>query len=250
MCCSSDRHTSLESINTLLGPLSFGQTGWGDDLLAGALLTVQLAVCSMAIGLVVGLLLAGAKLSKTRFLRWPASLYTLLIRGIPEFLILLIVFFGSDQLLNWAATSIGLQGQYEISKFLAAVLGLSIIFAAYACEIFRGAYLAVPTGQIEAGLAIGLPPWKVFLRIRFPQLWRFAIPGLGNLWMVILKDTSLAAVIALNELLRIAKLGGETEASPLLFFTIAGILYLLMTSVSDIGRAYLEARARRGVARA
>lgn len=240
----------METINTLLGPLSFGQHGWGDDLLAGALLTIQLAVCSMLFGLVAGLLLAGAKLSGTRFLRWPASLYTLLIRGIPEFLILLIVFFGSDQLLTWAANSLGLQGQFEISKFVAAVLGLSIIFAAYACEIFRGAYMAVPKGQIEAGLAIGLSAWKVFIRIRFPQLWRFAIPGLGNLWMVILKDTSLAAVIALNELLRVAKLGGETETSPLLFFTIAGILYLMMTSVSDMGRAFLEARARRGVTNA
>ncbi|WP_299732349.1 ABC transporter permease subunit [uncultured Tateyamaria sp.] len=238
----------METLHTLLGPLSFGQGGWGDDLLKGAFLTLQLALCAMTAGLVLGLLLAGAKLSSSRLLRWPASGYTLFVRGVPEFLILLIVFFGSDRLLNWTATSLGLEAGYEVPKFLAAVIGLSLIFAAYACEIFRGAYLAVPTGQIEAGAAIGLTRRQVFLRIRFPQLWRFAIPGLGNLWMVVLKDTSLAAVIALNELLRIAKLGGETEIRPLLFFTAAGVIYLIMTSVSDIGRASLEARARRGVA--
>ena len=238
----------METLNTLMGPLSFGQGGWGDDLLKGAFLTLQLALCSMAVGLLLGLLLAGAKLSASRLLRWPASAYTLFVRGVPEFLILLIVFFGSDRLLNWAATSLGIEAGYEVPKFLAAVIGLSIIFGAYACEIFRGAYLAVPTGQIEAGAAIGLTARQVFFRIRFPQLWRFAIPGLGNLWMVVLKDTSLAAVIALNELLRVAKLGGETEVSPLLFFTAAGVIYLIMTSVSDIGRASLETRARRGVA--
>ncbi|WP_299297254.1 ABC transporter permease subunit [uncultured Tateyamaria sp.] len=238
----------MEQINTVLGPLSFGQGGWGDDLLNGALLTLQLALCAMLAGLVMGLGLAGMKLSRTRMLRWPAAAYTLFMRGVPEFLILLFVFFGSDSLINAVATSLGFQGGYEVPKFMAAVAGLSIIFAAYACEIFRGAYLAVPSGQIEAGQAIGLSRSQVFFRIRFPQLWRFAIPGLGNLWMVVLKDTSLAAVIALNELLRIAKLGGETEQSPLLFFVAAGALYLMMTSLSDVVRSALERRARRGMA--
>lgn len=242
------RKHEMDSINTILGPLAFGQGGWGDDLLNGALLTLQLALCAMVAGLILGLGLAGMKLAGTRFLRWPASAYTLFIRGVPEFLVLLFVFFGSDRLVNSLATSLGFQGGYEVPKFVAAVAGLSIIFAAYACEIFRGAYLAVPTGQIEAGAAIGLSRNQVFFRIRFPQLWRFAIPGLGNLWMVVLKDTSLAAVIALNELLRMAKLGGETEQSPLLFFTAAGVLYLIMTSLSDVGRGVLERRARRGMA--
>ncbi len=238
----------MEYINELLGPLAFGDTGWGDDLLRGAWITVTLALCSMALGLFFGLLLAGAKLSRIAPLRWFASVYTLFIRGVPEFLILLIVFFGSDKLINTALISLGFEGGVEVPKFGAAVAGLSAIFAAYACEIFRGAYLAVPRGQIEAAFAIGLSPVKVFRRVRFPQMWRYAIPGLGNLWMVVLKDTSLAAVIALNELLRIAKLGGETEGSQLLFFTVAGLLYLLMTFLSDRGRVWAEGRARRGVA--
>ena len=228
--------------------LSFGATGWGDDLFFAALLTLELAVVSMALALVAGFVLAWAKLSEWRILRYLAEAYTLFIRGVPEFLIILLVFFGSESLINGLAGSLGFDTQIQVPKFAAAVAGLSFIFAAYACEIFRGAYLAVPYGQIEAAMSIGLRPVQVFLRVRFPQLWRFAIPGLGNLWMVVLKDTSLAAVIALNELLRTAKIAGETEQSQLLFFFAAGVIYLILTSVSDVVRVRVERRARRGVA--
>lgn len=230
--------------------LSFGESGWGDDLFFAAGVTIQLALISLCFALVLGFILASAKLSKFKTLQFIAGVYTLLIRGIPEFLILLLVFFGSEKLLNNIALSLGFSGGLEVPKFAAAVAGLSLIFAAYACEIFRGAYLAVPFGQIEASQAIGMRPWQTLVRIRFPQLWRFAIPGLGNLWMVILKDTSLAAVLALNELLRTAKLGGETEQSPLLFFVTAGVIYLCMTSVSDIIRLKAEQSSRRGMAAA
>jgi len=240
----------MDSLNSLLGPLAFGPTGWGDDLLRGAWITLTLALWSMALGLIFGLGLAGMKLSRFAPLRWLAECYTLIIRGVPEFLILLVVFFGSDQLINSSLISLGFEGEIEVPKFSAAVAGLSAIFSAYACEIFRGAYLAVPPGQVEAAQAIGMTPGKVFRRIRFPQMWRFAIPGLGNLWMVVLKDTSLAAVIALDELLRISKLGGETEGRQLLFFAVAGALYLVLTFLSDRGRVWLERRARRGVAEA
>ena len=133
-------------------------------------------------------------------------------------------------------------------KFAAACVGLSLIFASYAAEVLRGAYQAVPTGQMEAAVAVGMSPWQALHRIRLPQMWRFAIPGLANLWMVMLKDTSLAAVIALNELLRVAKVAGETSRTPLLFFVAAGVIYLLLTGLSDLARHRLEARARRGIA--
>ena len=233
---------------TTLSLLGFGPNGWGDDLLFAAWLTLRLAVVSIACALVMGFGLAAAKLSHWRILRYPAQVYTLIIRGVPEFLILLLVFFGSENLLNRIVPALGFDVQIEMPKFAAAAAGLSLIFAAYACEIFRGAYLAVPNGQIEAATSIGMRPWQTFLRIRFPQLWRFAIPGLGNLWMVVLKDTSLAAVIALNELLRTAKLAGETEKSQLMFFFVAGLIYLAMTSASDVIRIRLENRARRGIA--
>lgn len=230
--------------------LSLGETGWGDELLAGALLTLQLTVCSLAIGLVGGLLLAGAKLSSIRPLRWFADVYNIVIRGTPEFLILLIVYFGLEQAIRAGLLLIAIDASgFEIPKFLAAVIGLSIIFISYASEVFRGAYLAVPVGQMEAARACGMTDTQAFFRIRLPQMWRFAIPGLGNLWMVLLKDTSLAAVIALDDLLRQAKVASESTREPLLFYLAAGLIYLLMTGISDVVRLRLERSSQRGLPR-
>ena len=227
--------------------LSFGDTGWGDDLLKGAVITVQLALCSVALGFSLGLMLAILKLSRFALLRWLAEAYTLFVRGVPEFLILLLVFFGSEQLINSALASLGSEATIAVPKFAAAVAGLSLIFAAYSCEVFRGAYLSVPPGQMEAAEAVGMTKMQGFMRIRMPQLWRFAIPGLGNLWMVMLKDTSLAAVIALDELLRVAKVAGESTSNPLMFFLTAGLIYLCLTALSDILRDKAEKSAQKGV---
>ena len=237
---------SEQSVWTLL---SYGPHGWGDELLAGALLTLQLAICSLAIGLLLGLFVAGGRLSSNPALRWLAGLYNLFIRGLPEFLLLLLVFFGLELVLQALVTSLGFEYRVEVPKFIAATIGLSLIFAAYASEVFRGAYLAVPSGQMEAAIATGMSERQAFVRIRLPQMWRFAIPGLGNLWMVLLKDTSLAAVIALDELLRHAKVASESTREPLLFYMAAGVLYLIMTGLSDIVRYRLEQASLRGVRR-
>ncbi|NJO37451.1 MAG: ABC transporter permease subunit, partial [Rhizobiales bacterium] len=187
------------------------------------------------------------KLARSRPLNWFGAAYTGFVRGTPEFLILLLIYFGSEAAVQGVLTGLGLDVAFEMPKFLAAVLGLAFIFGAYACEVFRGAFLAVPRGLMEAAESAGMTPWMAFRRVRMPLMWRYAIPGLGNLWMVMLKDTSLAAVIALDELLRIAKIAGETTRDPLLFFTAAGVLYLIMTAVSDYGRSVIERRARRGM---
>jgi len=231
---------------TWLALLSWGPNGWGDELIFGAWLTIQLAVVSLAAGLAFGMLLTGAVVSAWPPLRWLANGYMIFMRGVPEFLVLLLVFFGSEQLLNGALQVFGHPGGVTVPKFAAACMGLSMIFAAYACEVLRGAYQAVPPGQLEAARAVGLSGLQALRRIRLPQMWRFAIPGLANLWMVMLKDTSLAAVIALDELLRVAKIAGETTRLPLLFFVAAGLIYLVLTALSDLARQRLEARARRG----
>lgn len=231
-----------------LGLLSFGDTGWGDELLFGTLVTLQLAVCALALGLGLGLLLSALKLSEYRVPRYIGEAYTAFIRATPEFLILLLFYFGSERAVQGVLAGIGLDVAFEMPRFLAAVIGLAAIFSAYAAEVFRGAYLAVPTGQIEAAIACGMSPWQTFHRIRLPQMWRFAIPGLGNLWMVLLKDTSLAAVIAVDDLLRQAKIGSEATRAPLTFYLAAGAIYLVLTGVSDFARDNLERRARRGMA--
>ena len=229
--------------------LYFGDTGWGDELLAGAVMTLQLAVVSLAVGLAAGLLIAGARLSHLAPLRWLAATYNGFIRGTPEFLILLLVYFGLEQAVRSTAQALGFEIAFEMPKFVAAVVGLSLICAAYASEVFRGAYLAVPPGQMEAARACGMSPMQAFVRIRLPQMWRFAIPGLGNLWMVLLKDTSLAAVIALDDLLRQAKVASEATRAPLTFYLAVAVIYLVMTGLSDLARQRLETSARRGMAR-
>jgi His/Glu/Gln/Arg/opine family amino acid ABC transporter permease subunit len=233
---------------TGIGLLTFGDTGWGDELLAGTLVTLQLAACALVLGLALGMLLAAAKLSANAGLRWTGELYMAFIRATPEFLILLLFYYGSERAVQALLTLVGLGVAFEMPRFLAAVIGLAAIFSAYAAEVFRGAYLAIPVGQIEAAIACGMSRWQIFSRIRLPQMWRFAIPGLGNLWMVLLKDTSLAAVIAVDDLLRQAKIGSEATRAPLTFYVAAGVIYLLLTGLSDIARDRLERRARRGMA--
>jgi His/Glu/Gln/Arg/opine family amino acid ABC transporter permease subunit len=231
-----------------IGLLRFGDTGWGDELLYGTLVTLQLAICALGLGLVLGLLLSAAKLSRYRVLRYTGELYTAFIRATPEFLILLLFYFGLERAVQGAFSAVGLSVAFEMPRFLAAVIGLAAIFSAYAAEVLRGAYMAVPAGQIEAAVACGMSDWQTFARVRLPQMWRFAIPGLGNLWMVLLKDTSLAAVIAVDDLLRQAKIGSESTRAPLTFYLAAGAIYLVLTGLSDAARDGLERRARRGMA--
>lgn len=233
-----------------IGLLTWGDTGWGDELFRGTLVTLQLAACALVLGLALGLLLAAAKLSANKALRWAGEIYMAFIRATPEFLILLLFYYGIERAVQATLTLIGVNVAFEMPRFLAAVIGLAAIFSAYAAEVFRGAYLAIPVGQIEAATACGMSRWQIFSRIRLPQMWRFAIPGLGNLWMVLLKDTSLAAVIAVDDLLRQAKIGSETTRAPLTFYVAAGAIYLLLTGLSDIARDRLERRARRGMAEA
>jgi polar amino acid transport system permease protein len=227
--------------------LGFGDTGFGDEIVAGAWLTLQLAVVSLGIGIVLGLLTAAGKLSKKRVPRALAHLYTELVRGIPEMLVVLVVFFGASSLLQVIASWFDYHDYIEVNAFFAGVFALGLVFGAFSSEVFRGAFLAVPRGQIEAAVACGMSPWQVFSRIRMPQMWRYAIPGLGNLWMVLLKDTSLISIIALDELLRWSKVAAETTKQPFTFYLVAALVYLLFTVVSDVVRHRLEQRANRGV---
>jgi len=227
--------------------LQFGDKGFGDELLLGALVTMEIALYSLAIGLVLGLLAAGGKLSQSRILRAIAEFYTLLIRGIPELLIILLVYYSGGAAIEALLKAAGFEGAFDFNKRLAGALALGLIFGAFAAEVFRGAFMAVPKGQIEAGVAVGMTPWQVFRRIRFPQMLRFAIPGLGNLWMVLLKDTSLVSVIALDELMRETNVAAEATQRPFVFYLAATVIYLLLTIVSDIFRARLERHANRGV---
>ena len=225
-----------------LSKLSVGASGWGDELLLGALMTVSLAIASVAVGLLIGGKLAFLKIQPNKPLRGIAHGVTLLFRGTPEFLVILVVFFGLDILINALLAAMSIDLTVSTPKFWAGALGLGLIFGVYASEVFKGAYLAVPKGVIEASSALGLSQIQTVRQVHIPLMWRYALPGLMNLWLVLLKDTSLVAVIALDELLRTAKVAGETEREPFIFFFAAGTLYLLMTWVSDRAKGRLEDR--------
>lgn len=219
--------------------------GYGGQLAVGVWVTLQLAFASVVIGVALGILGAAAKLSPILWIARPVTLFTNLIRGVPEFLILLICYFGATRILsNWAGTYV------EISPFGGGVFALSLVFGAYASETFRGAFLAVPKGQMEAGRAFGMRPRQIFLRIHLPQAWRYALPGLSNLWQTLLKDTSLVSVIGLEEIMRKASIGAQVTKQPFDFYIAAALIYLAFISVSIPLFGALERRASRGVARA
>lgn len=214
--------------------------GFGHLLLAGTWITLKLAFTSLFFGLILGLIGAAAKLSPIRALRWIATTYTTLIRGIPELLLVLIIYFGTTEVL------LRLFDQYiEISAFAAGVTALSIAFGAYATEVFRSALQEIPKGQRESAMAMGLNRWQTFTRILMPQLWRIAIPGLGNLFLVLLKDTALVSVIGLDDLMRQAYVAAGFTKLPFTFYLAAAFIYLLLTIIFMQVIRWLELRANR-----
>ena len=170
-----------------------------------------------------------------------------MVRGLPELLVVLIIYFGSSALLTTAAGWVGHDGFVELGPYAAGVIALSLTFGAYATEIFRGAILAIPKGQIEAARAYGMGRTLTFRRIVLPQVWRIALPGLGNLFLVLLKDTSLISVIGLDELMRASTIAVGFTREPFTFYLLAAVLYLVMTIVTMVILHYAERAASRGV---
>ena len=205
-------------------------------------MTLLVSAISLVFGVLVGFLGAGAKLSHWRTLRLLADVYTTVIRGIPELIIILLLYFGGTVSLT------ALAGHYvEVNGFGAGVFALSIVFGAYATEIFRGAVLAIPRGQTEAARALGLRPAAVFWTVVLPQLWRFALPGIGNLWLVLLKDSALISVVGLEELLRKTAITAGATRQPFTFYFAAAMIYLGFTVVSSTVLHWAERRAARGL---
>lgn len=212
-------------------------------LLNAAGMTLGLALVSVLLGLVLALLFSAAELSRYRLLRWPVLALTTLLRGLPEILVVLFVYFGSSQVLFL------LTDEYvEFSPFWCGVTALSLLFAAYGTQTLRAALQAVPQGQGEAARALGLPPRHAFWRIVLPQAWRHAIPGLGNQWLVLLKDTALVSLIGVNDLMRQSQLAVAmpgTEHGPFTWYAMAALLYLVITLVSNRLLARLRQRSYR-----
>lgn len=233
----------------LLELLSFGPNGWGNQLLAGTWLTIRLALATLPFGLLLGLLMALAKRSRNRWWRAFGNAYTTIFRGLPELLTIFIVYFGGQVALQ---KFVGLfsDAPAEINGFVAGMVALGVVFSAYASEVFLGAFNNITRGQYEAAYALGLRPGATLRLVIVPQLVRLALPGLANLWLILLKDTALVSVIALEDLLRKTQIAVRVTKEPFLFFGVACLIYLALSMVSSIGIVAIERWANRGIRRA
>ena len=219
-------------------------------ILAGAWLTLAVAFGALSIAIVLGLAAASATRSQYRALRFGAGAYSTLIRGVPDLVLMLLVFYGGQIAVNALAARIGIDGGIDIDPFTAGTITIGFIYGAYFAETFRGAMLAVPAGQGEAALAFGMTRRQVLARIIVPQMLRHAIPGLTNNWLVMVKATALVSVIGLADLMYRAKQAGAATRAAFFYFLVAAAVYLVITSVSLVALRWLDARVSLGVRRA
>lgn len=216
-----------------LSLISFGPEGWASNILSGLVITISLAVATLPLGLALGFLVALGKQSSEPSLRLASNIYTTIFRGLPELLTLFLVYFGATLGVQKLTSVLGLNVQIEINSFVAGMLALGFVFSSYSSEVFLSAFRAIPSGQYEAGYAIGLSKWQTMLKIIFPQLIRIALPGLANLWLVLLKDTSLVSVISLSDIIRQTQIAARVSKEPFLFYSLACLLYLSLAIISS-----------------
>jgi len=231
--------------------LAFDDTGWGDEMLAGMFITLLVSVSAMAIGLVFSVFGTMAKLSHSVIIRSFGNTYTTVIRGIPELLVIYLFFFGFNNALMATAKSLFDYHEYfEFPVFLTAAIAVGLVSGAYSTEVIRGSFLAVPKGQVEAAKSVGMSKFQIFHRVLIPQVLRYALPGLGNVWQLTLKDTALISVMAIAEIMRTAQIAAGNTKEPFVFYIFAALLYLTLTTVSSKALNSAESWANKGVRRA
>ncbi|SFN55072.1 ABC transporter permease [Marinobacter pelagius] len=225
--------------------------GYGPELLDGAVVTIELAFLSLVLALTLGLIGASSKLSGNRLAKGIATFYTTVIRGVPDLVMMLLFYYGGQVGVNilsdylWDAYEIDFFFQFD--PFISGVVTIGLIFGAYMTETFRGAFLAVEKGQIEAARAYGFTRWHTFRRIMFPQMLRHALPGIGNNWQVLLKTTALVSIIGLTDMVRVAEEAAKAERMPFHFFIPVAAVYLGLTAGSELFIKWLNKRANVGV---
>lgn len=220
--------------------------GYGPLILQGAWTTVKLGVLSLVGAGALGLIGASMKLSKNKAANAVAMVYTTLIRSIPDLVLMMLVFFSLQIWLNQLTDWLSFR-QIDIDPFSAGIVTLSFIYGAYFAETFRGAFMSVPRGQIEAAIACGMGQLLVFRRILFPLMMRFALPGIGNNWQVLIKSTALVSIIGLNDLLRATQDAGKGSMHFFFYSILCALVYLSITTVSQVVLTILERRYSVGV---
>ncbi|EPL6557034.1 ABC transporter permease, partial [Acinetobacter baumannii] len=218
----------------------------GPLLLSGTWMTIQLALLSLLLSVIIGLIGASSKLSNIKALRYIATAYTTLIRSVPDLVIMLLLFYSLQLGLNQITEALQMD-QIDINPFVAGVITLAFIYGAYFTETFRGAFQSVPRGQIEAAMAYGMTPWQVFHRVLFPQMMRFALPGIGNNWQVLIKATALVSIIGLTDIVKITQDAGRSTMQLFFFSIVAAAIFLAITTVSNLILIWLERHYSAGV---
>ena len=226
--------------------LAFGDTGWGDELFRATLMTITVSLTAMVIGFSFAAIFTPLKLSKYKSLNLVANIYTTVIRGVPELLVIYLFFFGGSGAIMFVASIFGYNEYIEINAFITGSFAIGIISGAYSTEVFRGAIQSIDKGQFEAAKVLGLSKFVQFYKIILPQMLRLAIPNLSNVWQITLKDTSLISVTGLVEIMRQSYIAAGSTRDPLFFYSFAAILYLLLTFLSMKLINQLEAKYSRG----
>ena len=226
--------------------LAFGDTGWGDELFRATLMTIAVSITAMIIGFSFAAIFTPLKLSKYKSLNLVANIYTTVIRGVPELLVIYLFFFGGSGAIMFVASMFGYNEYIEINAFVTGSFAIGIISGAYSTEVFRGAIQSIDKGQFEAANVLGFSKFKQFYKIILPQMLRLAIPNLSNVWQITLKDTSLISVTGLVEIMRQSYIAAGSTRDPLFFYSFAAVLYLLLTYLSMKFINRLEIKYSRG----
>lgn len=224
-------------------------TGYYLLILQGGLLTVGVSLGALVVAILLGFVGAAAKLSGMRPLLAVANIYTTVIRGIPELVLMLLVFYGGTVVGNLILESLGSSSTVDLEPMTAGIATIGFIYGAYLTEVFRGAILAIPRGQTEAALAYGMKPLQIFLRITFPLMVRYALPGFTNTWLVLIKATALVSLIGVHEMTYIARQASAATREPFVFLFFTAALFLIYTSVSLVVLRWLHTRYSMGVKR-
>jgi len=226
--------------------LTFGKTGWGDELFIATLMTIAVSISAVLVGFLFALIFTPLKLSKNKFFNLIGNSYTTIIRGVPELLVIYLFFFGGSGAIMYVASIFGYADYIEINAFITGSFAIGIISGAYSTEVFRGAVQSIDKGQFEAAKVLGLSKSIQFYKIILPQALRLAIPNLSNVWQITLKDTSLISVTGLVEIMRQSYIAAGSTRDPLFFYSVAALIYLMLTFLSMKLINKLEVRYSRG----
>ena len=226
--------------------LAFGKTGWGDELFYATLMTIAVSITAMLIGFIFSIIFTPLKLSKYKSLNLIGNFYTTVVRGVPELLVIYLFYFGSSGALMYVASIFGYYEYIEINAFISGSMAIGIISGAYSTEVFRGAIQSIDKGQFEAAKVLGLSKFAQFYKIILPQMLRLAIPNLSNVWQITLKDTALISVTGLVEIMRQSRIAAGATRDPLFFYSIAALIFLMLTFLSMRLINKLELKYRKG----